>query len=396
MKFNFNNRRGSFFLIIICLVFIITGIVLINGLRTDTVGEIIKNDELIKILMVLYDGDTVIWGDVLVYYPVSKRGAVFDVPGNTGSIFSSLERVDRIDEVYREKGIETYKAEIEKLTGVSIPFTIEISIQNFSVLVDLLGGLRVFIPSPVDYVEDGVHYLLPSGAVMLDGDKVCTYLEYKLPDETLSDIQERRQNTVVSFLAAINANKSKMFGKEVFPVYSKLFESNVDKNGFYRLLSEVSEIDADRLMPQTVTGSSRYVDGQTLLFPYYDGQLIKDILKQTTTALVSESGKVSSRVYVLEIQNGTNVQGLARNTAALLQSAGYDVLSMVNADSNDYEQTVIIDHIGNEAEVKSLASFIRCENIITEEIKEDDDLEADSLVDFTVILGKDFDGRYVR
>ena len=33
---------------------------------------------------------------------------------------------------------------------------------------------------------------------------------------------------------------------------------------------------------------------------------------------------------------------------------------------------------------------------ITEEIKEDDDLEADSLVDFTVILGKDFDGRYVR
>ena len=149
-------------------------------------------------------------------------------------------------------------------------------------------------------------------------------------------------------------------------------------------------------MPQTITGSSRNVDGKALLFPYYDGQLIKDVFKQTTTALVSASGTVSSRVYVLEIQNGTNVQGLARNTAALLQSAGYDVLSMINADANDYEKTIIIDHIGNTDEAKSLADFIRCKNIITDEIKENEDLEADSLVDFTIVLGKDFDGRYVR
>ena len=69
---------------------------------------------------------------------------------------------------------------------------------------------------------------------------------------------------------------------------------------------------------------------------------------------------------------------------------------MINADSDDYEKTVIIDHIGNELEAQSLASFINCSNIITEEIKDDDELEADSLVDFTIILGRDFDGRYVR
>ena len=57
---------------------------------------------------------------------------------------------------------------------------------------------------------------------------------------------------------------------------------------------------------------------------------------------------------------------------------------------------MIIDHIGNETEAKVLADFILCENIVTEEIKADDELEADSLVDFTIILGKDFDGRYVR
>ena len=149
-------------------------------------------------------------------------------------------------------------------------------------------------------------------------------------------------------------------------------------------------------MPQTITGRESEVQGETLLFPLYDAQLIKDVFKQTTTALISASGTATSRVYFIEIQNGTTQNGLAKNTGILLQSAGYEVLSVVNADSNDYEKTVIIDHIGNEMEAQSLASFINCSNIITEEIKDDDELEADSLVDFTIILGTDFDGRYVR
>ena len=63
--------------------------------------------------------------------------------GYTGLIIKSLDRVNRIDAVYKEKGIEMYKAEIESLTGIEIPFTIEMSIEQFAVLTDLLGGLNV-------------------------------------------------------------------------------------------------------------------------------------------------------------------------------------------------------------------------------------------------------------
>jgi hypothetical protein len=80
----------------------------------------------------------------------------------------------------------------------------------------------------------------------------------------------------------------------------------------------------------------------------------------------------------------------------LLQSVGYDVLSTVNAPSTDYEKTVIINHIGNDEVAKSLGDFIHCENIITEEIAETADITVEALVDFTIILGRDFDGRYVR
>ncbi len=280
---------------------------------------------------------------------------------------------------------------------MQIPFTAEISLTDFGKLTDLLEGLRVLVPYPVDVEIDSDRYLLPSGAVTLDGDKIQTYLTYSIPEETASDKQDRTQNAVVAFFAALNKNKTRVFTEKNFKQYSKLMRVNIDKDGCFRLFSEVSSIDAERLIPQAITGSLREVDGKMLLFPYYDGQLIKDVCKQNVSALVSSNEIEHSRIYVLEIQNGTTVQGLAKNTAALLQSVGYDVLGMVNADKNDYENTIIIDHIGNQEIAQSLAGFIRCENVVTDEVLHDDaGLEANSLVDFSLILGKDFDGRYVQ
>ena len=113
--------------------------------------------------------------------------------------------------------------------------------------------------------------------------------------------------------------------------------------------------------------------------------------------LLSSTGTYASRVYVLEIKNGTTVQGLAHNTSILFQNASYDVLSAMNADSNDYEKTVIIDHIGNKEIAAMVGDFIHCTNIVEEEVDlSNTESETAADVDFTIILGKDFDGRYVR
>ncbi len=393
------EQKGAIFLALILGIIIAAGIIIALSLRTDPIAENLKNDQVIKILFVLHDDEgNALTSDVFVYYPVSKKGAMFDILGNTGAIYESLGRVDRIDAIYYEKGIELYKKEIEKLTGMTIPYTIEISSENFGKLTDLLGGLKVFNPSPVDATgSEGERWLLPSGAVTLDGDKIQTYLEYKLEEEEEGEQEDRRQNTMVAFLAAIKENRKIMFNKKNFPAYQDKFTANMDEDGLYKLLNEISEVDSERLSPQTITGSTRIVDGKKLLFPYYDGQLIKDVVKQTMNSLVSENNTMNSRVYVIDIQNGTTIQGLARNTSALLQSVGYDILGTSNADRNDYEETIIINHIGNDDVAKALGDFIHCDNIEVEEIKPDEaGLETAADVDFTIILGKDFDGRYVR
>lgn len=393
-----SGNRGALLLILILLIFISVTVGLAVSLRVDKVEQNIETDSVIKTLFVMEDNNEVLFTDVFIYYPVSRRGALINILGNTGAIFSSLGRVDRIDAVYSEKGIGAYKEEIEKLIGQPVPFYIVMNLDKFGELTDMLGGIKVFIPSPVDIKdEDGERYLLPSGVVNLDGDKTRTYLTYSKSDEDEDGQIERRQNVLVAFFSALNRNLRILQKMKTFEPFAKRMQSNLEKKEFHTLVTEISNVDAEHLNPTAITGSRRVVDGKTLLFPYYDGQLIKDVVKQTTNSLVSLDSENVNRIYVLEIQNGTRVQGLARNTSALLQSAGYDVLSTLNADSNDYEKTVIINHIGNAEVAKSLGDFIRCTNIVEDTVSDEQVYSDDSSnVDFTIILGKDFDGRYVK
>lgn len=391
-------EKSMIFLFLVFFIIIVTSLIVVSALQVDPVEEMIKNEEPIKILFVLEDDEKVLFTDVFIYYPVSGRGALFNIPGNTGAIYSSLGRVDRIDMVYREKGIDAYRQEIEKLSGQSIPFSMVCSVNNFKVLTDLLGGLKIFVPHPVDIqAENGNRWLLPSGVNNLDGDKILTYLYYNSPEETEGEVQDRYQNVIIAFLAAINKNINTMFLEENFKEYDDYFETNLEAKDLRIILETVAHVDSERLAPRSITGSVRVVDGKSLLFPHYDGELVKDLFKQTVSSLVSVVDTIYDRIYVLEVQNGTSVQGLARNTSILLQGFGFDVLSSVNADRNDYEETIIINHIGNDEIAKNLGDIISCSNIITEDVlPESAGMEAESRVDFTIILGKDFDGRYVR
>ena len=58
---------------------------------------------------------------------------------------------------------------------------------------------------------------------------------------------------------------------------------------------------------------------------------------------------------------------------------------------------MIIDHIGNESAAQNVGDLIHCTNIRQAEDEPSDSASSTSStqVDFTIILGKDFNGRYV-
>jgi len=395
---SFRLDRSIIFLVVILGILILTGVGLMFAMKTDPLKDSISQDKLLKVLVVLEDKGKPVATNIIAYYPESKRAAMFDIPGETGLILKSLSRVDRIDTVYTEKGIAAYKTEIEGLTNIEVPFYLEISFDQFTRLADLLGGFNVFIPTPIDITEDNGKILLPSGAVTLDGDKIRTYVTYTDQYDQDGEATNRKQKAILALFSAMNDNSAAAFSSLLFPTVQSCIASNLPAKSLKSLLLELSKVDAERLVPQRVTGSLREVDGKMLLFPFYDGQLLRDIIGQTLGGLASDDAASQERIYALEILNGTKSQGLARNTSELYQSFGYDVIRTANAETTETDKTVIIDRIGNRAVASIIAKVIQCENIQTASIDPTGSADngTEATVDFTIVIGKDFDGRYVR
>mgnify|MGYP004450611817 FL=1 len=393
-----DEQKGIIFLALILLIIVGVAVTFALNLRTDTVAETLESDQVIRNLYVFEDDEgNALFANVVVFNPETQKAAIVNVPSNTGAIYQTLGRTDAISAVYKEKGLIAFKNEVAKLLDMTIPFYSVIKESDFVKFTDMIGGMRVFIPSPVDYVDEyGNRILLPSGAVNLDGDKIRTYIHYKIPDDEDSDEQERYQNVMSAYFTSLHEKNYLVLNKKNFQTFTKDIRSNLDAEDSFTLHKLLCNMDTESIIKQTVTGPARIIDGKRLLMPLNNGEFIKEAVKQTTNMLTSTGGTQASRIYVLEIQNGTPTQGLARNTSILFQNASYDVLSAVNADRNDYEETVIIDHIGNAEMAKMVGDFIHCDNIREEEIKpEEEGEESVSNVDFTVILGKDFNGRYV-
>ena len=111
-----DEQKGFIFLLLIFVIIVGVSVYMYALLQKDSVIEELENDEVLRMLFVIEDENKeILLTNVLVYYPVLKKAAIVNIPNHVGAIYDSIGRVDRIDAVYKEKGIMTYKQEIEKL-----------------------------------------------------------------------------------------------------------------------------------------------------------------------------------------------------------------------------------------------------------------------------------------
>ncbi|MHB9293875.1 hypothetical protein Holit_02994 [Hollandina sp. SP2] len=393
---------ASAFLLGTIVVLLGAGIfITVVALRADPIEGVLTGDRVINTLFVIEGAAKPLGTYVFMYYPVTKRAAIFDIPGELGLILQKINRVDRIDIVYDAEKVVTFEQEIERLLGIDISFFLVLNTQNLCEVVDLIEGVELFIPAPVEIYHESGPILFPSGITRLDGDKATSYVTYELPDEDRELITFRRQRFFLGFLKRLGEKNDILKTPLVAQAYQAMLKTDMNPRIRTRLFDEYAGIDIDRISIQSVGGNIREVSGQTLLFPYYDGSLIKEIVRQTLGGLTRQmEGAFTERVFTVEVLNGTAINGLAGRTAELLQGFGYDVIAIGNAERT-YEATLIVDRSGNENMVKILGDIIHCKNIQVE-AQQNTNLEMEMTMqnleyrsDFTLIIGSDFNGRYV-
>jgi anionic cell wall polymer biosynthesis LytR-Cps2A-Psr (LCP) family protein len=387
--------KSLILLLVMMLIIIITALYLYFQVKTDKMSEMVNSDKIVPLLFIVTEDEKPILTELFLFFSNTGKGALLDIPGNTGSIIQKLKKVDRIDILFDKNNVEPYKEKISQLTDVEIPFYYIISIEDLQDLVDIIDGLQIFIANPVDIKIEDKRVLLPSGSVNLDGSKIGSYLEYSLEGESDTEKIERNQKFMKSFLEKMAERRNYLANDDLYKFLENRIITNMDRKSFENFLNYVNVLDTNRLQYNKVLGTKRIVDNQDLIFPHYDERLLKEMVKQIEDYLVNTTSLSDQGIsFSIEILNGTDINGLASRTAQLLQGFGYKISNTGNAlrtDDNEYLNTVILDRKGHPDAAKNLADLIKCELWHTEA-----DETLDDTIDLTIILGKDFDGRYVK
>lgn len=384
--------KGVVFLIVMVAVVAAAVVIVGLALRTDEVSDLVAAEEQLAALLVIELDDRRLSTQTLFYDFTTDRGALFDVPSRTGVVVESLNRIDSIDTVFFTDGIEAYRSAIATLVGVDIPFSIHVDEAGLEAVVDLVAGVPVFVTDLPNEGPEAVR--VPNGDVVLDGAKALQYVRYAGEGERDRERVARHQKLVISLLEELGNNHERLAGGSASRVLMGHVDTNIERSALISLMRELDALENDRMITRQIEGIERRVitDGseEVLLFPHQEGRWLKESVRQVVENLASdESVRDENIVIRLEVLNGTGVTGLASRTAELYRSYGFDVVAVGNAQSSDVENTLVVDRVGSDVFARRTADIIQAPLVESEP-------DPQAAVDVTVILGKDFDGRYVR
>ncbi|MGH2570989.1 MAG: LytR C-terminal domain-containing protein [bacterium] len=89
----------------------------------------------------------------------------------------------------------------------------------------------------------------------------------------------------------------------------------------------------------------------------------------------------------VEVRNGSGVHRAGLGLAAELRARGFDVVDIRNADRSDYEETIVLDRVGNGEYAAKVADALGLSGWIEQRNEE-------LLLEVTVILGRDRGARF--
>ena len=393
--FERRNRRADRSIILLVLILaVVAGAVTyaVLQLRVDQITDSLKKKQPLNTLFIVSEGDRALFFEVFFYNPQTRKGSLFYVPPNVGSVIATINRVEGIDALYRRSNPLPLRQKVEELLGAPLQGVIDLSVEDVGRLVDLVGGVDVFIPNPVDLTLADARILLPSGSVRLDGDKAREFVTYRDPLETEADAVGRRQKFLQALLKGMGENEAFLLQRGPMKMLRALVRTDLPGRALSSFVAEMGRFDSERMVLQRVLGTTRSVDGRDLLFPHQDGELLKQAVKQAMAANASnEFIPPDALTITVEVLNGTHTPGLAGRARDLFQSYDLEVMAPNNADNDQYQNTVVLDRKGNLDAAKKVADLIHCTRIFSKP-----DPQLDQAVDVTVILGKDFDGRWVK
>lgn len=167
------------------------------------------------------EADTIL---LLSFSNETGKSRIISIPRDTW--ITSNTNSGRLGRLYGFNGASALVREISKLLGISIHQYIVIDMSTFTELIDILGGLDIYVEENMDYddEESGLSIHIGQGYQHLSGDEVQKYLRYR--GEKLGDVgRVQRQQ---KFIKALYAKVLQLDTIPKLPAIADLFRNRME------------------------------------------------------------------------------------------------------------------------------------------------------------------------
>ncbi|HEX4491171.1 MAG TPA: LCP family protein [Acidimicrobiia bacterium] len=297
---------------------------------------------------------------------------------------------------------------IEQNFDVTINHYLEVGFATFAQMVDAIGSVHIFFPTPAFDKYTGL-YIKNPGCVALNGLEALEYVRsrhYKYPtashggsdpnnwyEEPDSDFGRiRRQQYFIRSLAqeAISKGARNPFTAKALlqkTVPNLVRDSGMGLNDFLSLVRAFRSVDPTAVVMDTLPVTEGHVDGNDVLFidqakaaPYL--QQLRTFISQTKPAKVPD---IAPNDITVQVLNGSGVKGIAGATKTALTGFGFaDGGAAGDADRSDYAQTEVRYVPGALGKAQVVASYLGVGKLVA--LPSASSASAQVLV----VLGRDF------
>lgn len=325
-----------------------------RGYRTDVTMLVFFNHETAAIDVLSVPRDTMVKIPDELYEPIKARR-------------SDVNQVMKINEVPAYILDDRNKASVavlEKSLGVDVDYYVNMDLDFFKKLVDMIGGVEFNVPRDMVYQdpEQDLYINLSAGQQTLYGSHAEQLVRYRKGYNN-GDVGriEMQHQFMTAFVQKLLNTKNRLNMVNIVAEAIKYVQTDFDQSVAY--LTFLDDIKPDNVTMHTLPRSAEDTGGAYYIYDYDAtklllNQIINDPYRAEAAQEQGEEAPaeavtepvvdvepeeiINVKAYTVQVLNGTNISGIAGKTTTMLKEQGYKTLDADNHSEKGFEETRIM------------------------------------------------------
>ena len=398
----------------------------ISGMLAPVVGhnENTKKDlKEIKVLIlgVSTDTDAELTDTIMIasYNPNTQKANLLSIPRDTFTGKNPKKAVasQKINSLYNiNKTPDKTLAAVNELTGLDIKYYVVVKTEALIKLVDAIGGVKFNVPMRMKYTDTSQNLVidLEEGEQLIDGNKAEQLLRFRHNDyqkgvgmtsypSEYGDNDFGRMRTQRDFIIATlkqTLKPSNIFKiGQILEIANENVDTNLELSFVKDYIPYAVELDTENITSATLPGTTPDVSTtngvsvfvadkkaskeliQSMFYADVTEENEDNTISNNTTSISTTTTQTAEDISI-ELLNGSGDNSKIEKAKELLEEAGYNVKK--TGKTSSIAQTIITNKKDvTDENLKNIKQVLGKGNISTNK-------SSTSLVDVTIIIGKDF------